>query len=106
MYLPLRVLNISQLKKYLVLEIKLNRKSIILSTLYRSPSQSSEEFENLLFKVWKQFTIITSKKPFLTCILGDFNVEWSRWCENDKSSPKGLQVECLTSYHGLTPVIN
>ena len=30
----------------------------------------------------------------------------SRWCLNNKSSPENLQIESLTSYYGLTQVIN
>ena len=30
----------------------------------------------------------------------------SRWCLNNKSSLENLQIESLTSYYGLTQVIN
>ena len=56
-------------------------------------------FEDNLFS-------ILLKKPFLTCILGDFNVSSSRWYKNDNSSPGSLQIESLATYYGLTQVIN
>ena len=46
-----RVLIISRLNECLILEVKLNRKSVILSTLYRSLSQLTDEFDNFLSKL-------------------------------------------------------
>ena len=63
---PLRVLNISRLNYCLILEIKLNGKSVILSTLCRSPSQSTNKFDNFLSKFEDNLFSITLKKPFLT----------------------------------------
>ena len=42
---------------------------------------------------------------FQSCIVIDFNAKSSTRCVNDTLSPEGLQIESLTSYHGLTQVI-
>ena len=68
--------------------MKLNGKSVILSTLYRSRSQSTDEFDNFFFKVRGQFIFHNIKETFLTCILGDINAKSFVWCVNDKSSPE------------------
>ena len=67
-YLPLRVLDILRLNECLIFEVKLNGKSVILSTLYRSPSpfQFTDEFDNFLSKFEDNLFSIISKKPF-TC---------------------------------------
>ena len=96
------VLKIPRLNEGLILEIKLKEKSEIFSTLYRPPSQSTDEFDNFLSKFKDNLFSIISKKPFLTCSLADFNGKSSGWCVNDKSFPEGLQIEPLTSYYGLT----
>ena len=44
-YLPLRVLNISYLKECLNFELKIGNKSGTFIALYRSPSQSQDDFE-------------------------------------------------------------
>ena len=49
-YLPLRVLNISYLKEYLNFELKIGNKSCNFIALYRSPSQSQDNFETFLHK--------------------------------------------------------
>ena len=92
--------------KCLILEIKCNGKSVILTTLYRTSSQSTDEFNNFLSKFEDNSFLIISKKNFLTYILVDYNAMSSQWCLNNKSSPENLQIESLTSYYGLTQVIN
>ena len=71
--IPLRDPHISWLNECLILEIKLNGKSMILSTLYRSRSQSTDEFENFLSEFEDKLFSIISQKPVLTCILGNIN---------------------------------
>ena len=62
--------------------------------LYRSSSQSADEFDNFLSKFEDNFfSIMPSHKS-------------SRCCVNDKSPPGCVQIESLTSYYGLTQVIN
>ena len=54
-----------------MLDIKLSN----LSTLYRSPSQSTDEFVNFLSKFEDSLFSTLSKKPLLTCILGGLNAK-------------------------------
>ena len=46
--LPVRVINLPYLKEALLLKLNDQNKKIIISSLYRSPSQNSEEFESFL----------------------------------------------------------
>ena len=46
--LPVRVINISYLKEALLLETNYNNKSVIVSVMYRSPSQINNEFDSYL----------------------------------------------------------
>ena len=63
---PLRVLIISRLSECLLLEIILSGKSVISSAIYRSPSQSTNQFNNFLSKFEDNSFSIISKKPYLT----------------------------------------
>ena len=38
---------------------------------YRSPSQSSDEFENFVYNLDLMLEALTQKNPFLTVIIGD-----------------------------------
>ena len=59
-YLPLRVLNISYLKKCLNFELKIGDKSCNFIALYKSPSQSHDDFETfsdnfeMSYKLWRK----------------------------------------------------
>ena len=75
-------------------------------TLYRSPSQSADEFENFLNKLNLTMESITQKNPFLSVVIGDFNARSSKWWTDDKTTQEGLKIENLLSQYSLSQVIN
>ena len=67
--LPIRILKITPITECLVLEVLCNNKFIIVSAIYRSPGQSSQElaqFEMLFSQILNE---IASKKPLFSIIL-------------------------------------
>ena len=74
-------------------------------SLYRSPSQSSDEFENFVYNLDLMLEALTQKNPFLTVIVGDFNAKFSKWCSIDKTTPDGAKLDNLTSQYGLTQLL-
>ena len=70
-------------------------------SLYRSPSQSSDEFENFVYNLDLTLEALTQKNPFLTVIVGDFNAKFSKWCSTNKTTPEGAKLDNLTSQCGL-----
>ena len=75
-------------------------------SLYRSPNQSANEFDNSLNKLNQTMELITQKNPFPTVVIGDFNVRLSKWWADDKTTQKGLKIENLLSQFSLSQVIN
>ena len=71
--LPIRTLKITSMAECLVLEMLHNNKLVIVSVIYRSPSQSSQEFERFEMLFSQLLNDITSKKAFFSIILRDFN---------------------------------
>ena len=71
-------------------------------SLYRPPSQSSDEFENFVYSLTLTLEVLTQKNPFLTVILGDFKAKLSKWCSTDKTSLEEANPINLTSQYGLT----
>ena len=65
-------------------------------SLYRSPSQSSDEFENFVYNLDLTLEALTQKNPFLTVIIGDFNAKFNKWCFTDKTTPEGARLDTLT----------
>ena len=75
-------------------------------SLYRSPSQSADEFENFLNKLNLTMESITQKNSFLTVVLGDFNAKSSKWWVDDKTTQEGLKIENILYQFSLSQVIN
>ena len=75
--LPIRVINLYYLKEALLLEMTYNNKKVIVSVIYRSPSQSDSKFDLFLLNFEKLLRDIHERKPFLSVITRDFNARSS-----------------------------
>ena len=62
--LLIRILKITPMIECLLLEILYNNKLVIVSVIYRSPSQCSQEFAQFEMLFSQLLNDITSKKPF------------------------------------------
>ena len=63
-------------------------------SLYRSPSQSKDEFENFVYNLDFTLEALTQKNPFLTHHW-DINAKFNKWCSIDKSTPEGAKLDNL-----------
>ena len=59
--------------RYINFEVKIGDKTCNFISLYRSPSQTKDEFENLIKNLEINLEHIANKSPFLIVVLGDFN---------------------------------
>ena len=85
--LPLRVLDIYYLQESICFELKIGDKLCNFISLYRSPSQSQDEFEKLSENLEINLDRLFQNNPFLVVVIGDFNVKSSNWyCYNKSSS--------------------
>ena len=84
--LPVRVINLPYLQEALLLELNGQNKKIIISSLYRSPSQNSEEYESFLTSFEHLLSDINAHKPPVSVILGDFNARSTSWWSSDIES--------------------
>ena len=50
--------------------------------------------------------LIFTKNPYLTVVIGDFNVKSQNWYKGDKTTARGTELEIMTSCNGLTIIIN
>ena len=104
--LLIRTLKITLLTTCLVLEMLYNNKLVLVSFIYRSPSQSSQEFAQFEMLFSQLLNDITSKKPFFSIILGDFNARSKCWWTLDKQSKEGDSLFLISSTSGYTQLIN
>ena len=72
---------------------------------YRSPSQTSSQFDDFLSNFEKLFDDIQIFQPSFTVILGDFNA-WSKsWWPGDLTTIGGTRLGYLVSTHGFRQLI-
>ena len=104
--LPVRVISLPYLKEALLLEMTYNNKKVIVSVIYRSPSQNNSEFDLFLSNFEKPLSDINERKPFLSVITGDFNARSSSWWSEDIYTIEELKLFSLTSSNGFSQLIN
>ena len=104
--LPIKMLNINFLEECICFDLKIGSKLCTILSLYRSPSQSADEFDNFLNNLNLTMESITQKNLFLTVVIGDFNARSSKWWTDDKTTREGLKIENLLSQFSQSQVIN
>ena len=76
--LSIRFLDVpSNLDECLLCELSCKNKKCFIATLYRSPSQSREEFEKFLSNFEVLIKAISNQKDAISIIMGDFNTRSS-----------------------------
>ena len=88
------------------MEILCNNQKCFLLSLYRSPTQNIDEFENFIKNFELLLDALFNSNPYLILILGDFNAKSNSWCEDDHDSLEGTKIETVTSSFGLTQLIS
>ena len=104
--LPVRIISLPYFKEALLLEMNQNNKKVIISVIYRSPSQNSCEFESFLTNFEQLVSEIRNRNPSLSIITGDFNSRSSLWWQNDINTLEGSKLFSLTSANGFSQLIN
>ena len=82
-----------------------NRKDYVI-TLYRPPSQTSDEFQSFTSNLEKFLININSFDPHFVILLGDFNAKSKSWSINDTTTEEGTILENVTSLFGLNQLIS
>ena len=75
----------------------LNNKKVVVSVIYRSPSQNNLEFESFLTSFDSLLCEISKIKPSLAVITGDFNARSPEWWAKDICTTEGSKLFSLAS---------
>ena len=73
--------------------------------MYRSPSQSQDDFENFCTRSDILPNQISDELPICSIVTGDFNARCSRWWRNDITNFAGKEIDFLTSSAGYSQII-
>ena len=103
--LPVRCFPNSYLKECLILEVSINNKRDYVVSLYRSPSQTSGEFDSFITNLEKIVVDISRSNPHFLLLIGDFNAKFSNWSSNDTATAEGAQLDYFTSLYDMKQVI-
>ena len=95
--LPFRVINVEYLHESISFELRIGGKCCKFSCLYRSPSQTQDEFETFLKNFELNLDKIHENNLFMTVVLGGFNAKSSNWCKADITSLEGSKIDTTTS---------
>ena len=104
--LPMKVLNMTNLHECLDCALFLNGHRSYIGSVFRSPSQSSDEYDRFI-KTFEQIIVHrNSFKPQLLLITGDFNARSSSWWSGDIDNTEGTRLKSIISFHRLHQKIN
>ena len=105
-FLPLKVINIGYLHECLSFELQTGNKICNFVALFRSPTQSQDNFETFADSFEMTLELLAQKNPFLLTAVGDFNAISSNWYNKYKLSFEGNTIKNITSQLGLNQIIN
>ena len=97
-FLPLKVCDISLLDECIKSELKMGDKFCRFVALYRSPSQTQDDF--LFFSQNFGLTLekLSENNPYLLVAIGDFNAKHRHWYSQDTNTFEGTlmgNVACI-----------
>ena len=87
----MKIIGVSYLQECIKFKVKIGDKKYNFVSLYRSPSQTKNEFE--IKNLELNLEHIANKYPFLIVVLGGFNVRMQGWYQNDKTTFKVRSVK-------------
>ena len=93
------------LYEFLVLKIDIQNKKGFVITLYRSPNQGKDEFDQFLLNFEQLISDRMSQNPHFILVTGDCNVRSSSWWKNNLTTSEGNQVDAISSSYGLNQLI-
>ena len=98
--LPVNCLPNPYLKGCLILKCLLTIRGYVVS-MYRSPSQTSDDFNSFTTNLEKLVVNISSTNPHFILMIGDFNAKSSNWSSNNTTTAEGTQLDYLASLYGM-----
>ena len=91
--LTLQLVDIPYIEQCILCEINIQNTAGYVAVIYRSPSQSSNEFEEFLVNFDKLLNQVNMLKSSFTVILGDFNARSRSWWSDDITSYEGSHID-------------
>ena len=104
--LPIRILKTTSMTECLLWEMLCNNKLVIVSVIYRSPNQSSQEFLQVEILFSQHLMILLWKNLSFPMILSNFKASSTCWWSLNKQNRERDSLFSIRSTHGYTQMIN
>ena len=104
--LPLKLTNIHYLNECITFEIKYGDKICNFVSLYRSPNQPEDDFENFCDNFELTLGDASATNLILIVVIGDFNKKPSNCYNGDTTNSEGSKTEAITCQFSLQRIIN
>ena len=79
---------------------------LYIISLYRSPSQTHDEFDNLLLNFEQFLCDIFARNPFFVLITGDFNATTAKLWRNDTATTEVTKIDSITTSYSFSQIIS
>ena len=96
---------IQYLQECINFEFNIGGKICNFISLYRSPSQTQDEFEKFIDNLELNLETLCQNNPFLIVLIGNLNAKSKNWYFHDKTSHEGTEIENVTAQFGLQQII-
>ena len=104
--LDVRCFSHKYLQECLILGISINNKKGYVLSLYRSPSQSPNEYDSFINNFEKLIINIYSRKADFVLLIGGFNAKSYNWSINNTKTSEGAQLGSISSLYGMKQLIS
>ena len=104
--LDVRCFSHKYLQECLILGISINNKKGYVLSLYRSPSQSPDEYDSFINNFEKLIINIYSRKADFVLLIGGFNAKSYNWSINNTKTSEGAQLGSISSLYGMKQLIS
>ena len=99
------VLSIQYLQECINFELNIGGKICNFISLYRSPSQTQDEFKKFIDKLELNLKTLCQNNPFVIVLIGDLNAKSRNWYSHDKTSHEENEIENVKAQFGLQLII-
>ena len=94
-----------KLPESIVCEIQLNQRKHFFALIYRSPSQTLDEFDIFMENFELMLSSMSIEEPYCIIITGDFNCRSPHWWKDERENDEGRIFEAFTAELGLQQLV-
>ena len=98
-------MDVSYFHECISFEVKIGYKIWNFASLYRSPSQTKDEFGSLIKNLELYLQHSENESPFLIVVLGDFNARIQGWYQNHLTTFEEFKIDIVISQFSLSQKI-